>query len=508
MREVNVPAAVVFSGLWPLVVEDVVDEGKRILVRVRTPGGPAACPGCGTDSARLHAYHHRTVVDVPLDSRSVVLQVRVRRLVCLTLNCCRTFREQVPGVLDRYQRRTTRMSHQVRSVVRELAGRASVRLLSEMACRLSRHTAIRALLRIPLPDRPVPKVLGVDDFALRRGQSYASVLIDAATHERIDVLPDRKSDSLRAWLCEHPGVEIIVRDGSTAYAEGARRALPEAMQASDRWHLWNGLGRVVEKAVVAHSACWAKHGPKRQQLTREQSTMERWHAIHNLLDQGVGLLDCARRLGLALNTVKRYARVPEPDRMRRPPQYRACLVDPYRDHLRARRAADPGAPVLHLFEELKALGYTGSLNLLYKYINQGRHISDRIGPSPKRLTSWIMTRPAELPAERRAHLDELLAACPEMTALARLVHEFAQIMTNRRGSELDCWMKQVREAGLPELEPFLTGLDQDHDAAVAGLTLPYSSGPIEGVNTKTKLIKRQMYGRASFQLLRHRILLA
>ncbi|MFE2999646.1 hypothetical protein ACFXG4_32175 [Nocardia sp. NPDC059246] len=110
----------------------------------------------------MHAYHRRTVADVPLDSRAVVLQVRVHRLVCPASNCCTTFREQVPGVLDRYQRRTTRMTHQVRSAVRELAGRASVRLLSQMACRLSRHTAIRALLRIPLLDRPVPKVLGVD----------------------------------------------------------------------------------------------------------------------------------------------------------------------------------------------------------------------------------------------------------------------------------------------------------------------------------------------------------
>ncbi|MFE3226604.1 transposase [Nocardia sp. NPDC059228] len=131
-----------------------------------------------------------------------------------------------------------------------------------------------------------------------------------------------------------------------------------------------------------------------------------------------------------------------------------------------------------------------------------------MGPSSKRHASWIMTRQAALPTVRRTDLDELLATCPEMTAVTGLVHEFAHIMSNRRGSELDCWMKQVREARLPELKPFLTGLDQDHDAAVASLTLPFSSGPIEVVNTKTKLIKRQMHGRTGCQLLRRRILLA
>ncbi|MFF0488529.1 ISL3 family transposase [Nocardia sp. NPDC004068] len=496
-----------FSGLSPLVVEDVVDEGEQVVVRARTPDGAAACPGCGAESARVHGYHRRTVTDVPLGGRAVIVTVRVRRLVCPTTGCRSTFREQVAGVLERYQRRTARLTCQVRSVVRELAGRASVRLLSALAVRLSRQTAIRALLSIPLPPRSVPAVLGVDDFALRRRHRYASVLIDAATHDRIDVLPDRRSDTLTAWLRARPGVGIVVRDGSTTYAEAVRRALPAAQQVSDRWHLWHGLAEVAQKAVAAHSSCWAEAGPRRQTLTREKTTLERWHAVHNLLNQGVGLLDCSRRLGLSLNTVKRYARVREPERLRRPPQYRACLVDPYRDHLRARRAAEPGVPVLQLFDEITALGYAGGLNLLYKYVNQGRLHGDRIMPSPRRVTRWLLTRPVTLSDDRRAYLDELVAACPEMTALAQAVREFAQLMSERRGAELDCWIKQVREAGLIELEPFLTGLEQDHDAAVAGLTMPYSAGPTEGVNTKTKLIKRQMYGRAGFPLLRHRILL-
>jgi hypothetical protein len=246
-------------------------------------------------------------------------------------------------------------------------------------------------------------------------------------------------------------------------------------------------------------------------LTREKTTLERWQAVHGLLERGVGLLDCSRRLGLSLNPViehrqalcqgVRTAAAPPPAPVPRVPGRE------FRDHLRARRAADPGVPVQRLFDEITELGYGGSLNLLYKYINQGRLDGDRIMPSPRRLTRWLVTRPADLSAGRRAHLDQLLTACPEMTALAEAVRGFAGLMADRRGTELDSWIMQVRAAGLGELEPFLAGLEQDRDAATAGLTESYNNGPTEGINTKTKLIKRQMYGRAGFSLLRHRILL-
>ncbi len=158
----------VFPGLSPLVIEDVADQGGRILVRARTPLDTAVCRVCGASSERVHGYHWRTVADVPVDERRVVVRVRVRRLVCPTRGCLHTFREQVPGVLDRYQRRTTRLTRQVKAVVKELAGRAGARLLAILAVSLSRHTALRALLRMPLPTGRVPRVIGVDDFALRR----------------------------------------------------------------------------------------------------------------------------------------------------------------------------------------------------------------------------------------------------------------------------------------------------------------------------------------------------
>ena len=353
----------VFSGLSALVIEDVEDLGEAIRVQARTRDGAVACPRCGTETARVHGYHERTAADVPVDGRRVLVRVRVRRMRCPVLDCkVQTFREQVPGVLDRYQRRISRLTAQVSAAARELAGRASARLLPALGIMVSRHTALRVLLRIPLPEATVPRVLGIDDFALRRGLVYATVLIDAETGRRIDVIPGRTAGAAGQWLRDHPGAEIVCRDGSGAYGEAVRQALPSAVQVGDRWHLWHGLGEAVRKEVAAHCACWAKGIPL-QDGKRAATTAERWQQVHDLRARNVGLLDCARRLNLSLNTVKRYDRASEPERLQRVPKYRPTLVDPFRDYLRKRRAEEPGVPVQQLLREIRERGYQGSSNL-------------------------------------------------------------------------------------------------------------------------------------------------
>jgi transposase len=499
---------VVFGGLAPLVIEKVEDAGDWIVVRARTPPVAVACPDCGVSTARVHGLYERTVGDVPVDARRVQIVVRVRRLVCPTSGCRRTFREQVPGVLQRYQRRTLRLQAFVDAVARELAGRGAARLLSTLAVPLSRHATVRALLRIPLATPAVPRVLGVDDFALRRRSRYATVLIDAQTRRRVDVLPDRNADTLEAWLRQHPGVEVVCRDRSGAYAEAVRRALPDAIQVADRWHLWHGLGEAVRREAAAHSACWAKAG-RMQDGPRAATTRERWQQIHALLEQNVGLLECARRLNLSLNTIKRYARTREPERLQRTPQYRPTLVDPYRDHLRRRREQEPAVGNLQLFREIKALGYAGSMNLLVRYITQGRVEGDRPPMSPRRLAGLVLTHPDHLTDTQRERRRELTTACPDMIDLTGLVGSFADLLRPREANNarLDAWIAAVRAADLPHLHTFARGLELDLDAVHAAVTMPYHNGGTEGVNTKTKRIMRQMHGRAGFTLLRHRILL-
>jgi len=342
----------------------------------------------------------------------VTVLITVGRMRCPALGCqVQAFREQVPGVLERYQRRISRLTAQVSAVARELAGRASARLLPAWGVVVSRHTALRVLLKIPLPGAAVPRVLGTGGFALRRGLACATVLTGAGTGRRVDVVPGRTTDVAGAWLRDHLGAGVLCRDGSGAYGEAARRALPQAVQVSDRWHRWHLLGEAARKQALAPSCCWATGTPM-QEGKRADTTRERWQQVRDLREKGAGLLDRSRRRGLSLNTVKRYDRASEPERLQRVPKDKPTLAGPHRDYLRKRRAEEPGVAVQQLLREIRERGYQGSSNLLVRYINQGRLDGDRPHLSPRRATRLLLTRPDRLTGSQQETLARIETACP------------------------------------------------------------------------------------------------
>jgi transposase len=497
--------------LRPVVVESVSVVGDMLVFGARTRNSPAACSGCGRDSAWEHSRYRRRVVDEAVGGRPVRVELTVRRLYCENPDCPKaTFAEQVAGLTARYQRRSPALQKVVDAAAIALAGQAGARLLACLHMTLSGATVLNCLMRIPLPARPTPRVLGIDEFALRKGHRYASILIDADSGMPIDVLPDRRKATVTAWLLEHPGVAAVCRDGAGSFAQAVTDADPSIAQIGDRWHLWHGLCEAVSKEVGAHSACWAKHGPPIAEGQRAETTRERWQQIHDLLGKGVGLLDCARRLNLALNTVKRYARHDQPDRMVKANIYRPGLVDAYREHLRQRRAQDPAAPITHLLAEIRELGYTGSANLLVRYINQGRVEADHGHLSPRRVTGLLTRRPDDLRDDHRLLRDQIATACPQMSTLADQINDFAALLRPAAGNAaaLSDWITQTFDADLPHLHSYAKGLQRDRTAADNAITLPHHNGRTEGINNKIKMIKRQMYGRAGHPLLRQRILLS
>ena len=201
-------------------------------------------------------------------------------------------------------------------------------------------------------------------------------------------------------------------------------------------------------------------------------------------------------MGLSLNTVKRYARAAEPERMIRAPRYRAHAGHPYREHLRARRAADPAVPVHRLLAEIREMGYPGSMNLLYRYITQGRVEADRPHLSPRRVARMLLTRPEALSNTQQALLGKMNRRLPRDDQPRRPGRDFAALLHPEPANQarLSEWAHAAQAADLPSVHAFTRGLELDAQAVITALTLPFHNGRTEGVNTKTKMIKRQMYG--------------
>ncbi|WSB30882.1 ISL3 family transposase [Streptomyces sp. NBC_01788] len=313
--------------LAALLVEQVRVEEEMVLVVARTRDGTAVpCPGCGTPARRVHSRYRRQLADAALGGRPVVIDLCVRRLFCDSAHCARrTFAEQTAGLTVRYGRRTAALAKIVQAIALALAGRAGARLAAVLRIPISRTTLLNAVMALPDPPRPALRVLGVDDFATRRGRRYGTVLVDLDSHRVVDLLPGREKAPLVSWLADHPGIEMVCRDRAGAYAEAASAGAPQARQVADAWHLWDNLAHAVERTVIIHRSCLTPPPPEPSEPTLARApdpalnpdtgaekwlvtrTRERYRAVQDLLAQGWTISAIGREpLGLARHTARRY----------------------------------------------------------------------------------------------------------------------------------------------------------------------------------------------------------
>jgi transposase len=542
---------VLFPHLAGLDLVHVEDLGGGVRITARTRTVLLACRGCGVVSARVHDRYRRRLADLACGGRPVQVVLEACRFRCGNPACpVATFAEQVPGLTSWYQRRTARLRELLEKVALALAGRAGSRLAAALGTAVSRFTLIRLVRALPDPGAGPVTVLGVDDVAKRKGHSYATVLMDMDSHRLIGMLPDREAETFADWLRAHPGTEVICRDRGGAYARAAREAAPAAVQVADRFHLWQDLAEAVEKTVLACIAALdpppgpgnpqdpgtaaspdppapaepdgfrGVHGDDRKLVARHR---ERYAAVQALRAEGCSVREIARRLGLARGTAAKFAGAASIDELLVKATRRPGILDPFKPYL-GQRWNDGITSAAALHEEIRARGWTGGILTVERYLRQFRTADGRDRraraqpqltapsapppPKPRQVTRWIMTHPDHLASGDAANLARLLDASPRLAAAAGHVRSFAGMMTRRQGLlALEDWLTAVEAGDQPALRSFARGIRRDQQAVTAGLALPYSSGALEGKNCKIKYLKRLMYGRANFDLLRKMALL-
>jgi len=517
-----------------LLISLVRLDGSTVILEARGAATVGYCPACGSASAQIHDHYVRRPLDLPWRGRVVRLLVTVRRFRCGDPACSQqTFVEDFGPALPRYARRTADATTLLLRFAVIAGGEAGARLARAAGVPTSPDTLLRLLRRSGEESVPTPRILGVDDFALRRGHRYGTLLVDLDTHRPIDLLPDREADTLASWLQQHAGVTIVVRDRAEAYAEGTRRGAPTAQQVADRFHLSQNASAALDEllrsrrrlaplsipAPTGEATTATEPRPlsatKRVQAERRARRLSKWEDIQARRAAAQSISQIARDLGIERKTVRRYlatrAPPPAPYAIRpRPGGLSSPTLQPFVSYLQDRWQAGC-TNLCQLFRELVGQGYTGSYSLLREALRPWRPPRPRRGTErrSRRQVSlrWLCLRPpAQLTSDEQTLLAGVLAEDADLARGYDLLQRFRCLVRTRDVAALSGWLEDAQQSELPPFVSLANGILSDRAAVENALTLRWSNGPVEGHIHRLKLIKRQGYGRAKLDLLRRRVL--
>jgi len=451
----------------------VLPAADHVTIEAELQRSQAACPSCGSSSGRLHSRYWRVLGDLPWQGRPVTIRVAARRFRCLDAGCrLKTFSERLGGVAVPLARRTRRLGDLQRHVALALGGEAGARLAERVSVPTSPDTLLRMAAR-PVPGEtppPAPKVLGVDDWAWRRGHHYGTILVDLERNEVVDLLPDRQAETLAEWLRQHPGIEVVARDRAGAYADGVRHGAPDAVQVADRWHLLRNLDEAVRAVIDRHHtairqavrqaaepaitpvadvpACAPDTAKLNSVERRRQDAYARRQARYEeaarLRTAGVSVARIARLIGAERKTIRRWLRAAGAPLWRKPP--RATLLAPCHDHL-DRRWNEGCHNAALLWRELVQLDYSGRSGTVRKWATQRRNsepretgklpetaIAARDFLSGRKLARLLTADTNALPTDEQAFVLQLLAQVPSL-ANAIAVAKRLNALLRRRSTE-------------------------------------------------------------------------
>lgn len=514
-------------------------EDQVLRFQVQAIQDKATCPDCQNVSGRIHSRYQRTLADLRCVSFRFQLRWTVRRFFCDNSACQRvTFAEQIPTIADRYARKTKRLKAQQSRIAHEAGGEPGKRLADYVTDPLSADTLLRLIRATPERETKTPRVLGVDDWAFRKGHHYGTILVDLESRCPIDLLPERSSEALETWLKEHPGVEIISRDRSNEYIKGATDGAPNAIQVADRWHLLKNLRDALERFLETKPACLraaANEEPEqedkladnktenprltkaeRQQNDRKNKRIARYETAKELHAHGFSQRAIAEHLRMGKQTVRKYIQAESCPFY---PEGRRTLpgkMTPYMAYLE-QQWKDGHQNATQLWREICDLGFTGSRGLVAQWAAKQRGptstpqkrklLQKTVHPlAPSRAVWLLLKRLDDLSSDEEQALQCMKKVDEKIAIAHTLGQDFFNMVRQRKPKELDEWVDRAVRSGISALKGFANGITKDIDAVRAAMSLEWSNGQVEGQVNRLKLIKRKMYGRAKFDLLRKRVL--
>lgn len=500
-----------------LIVSQILTEADHITIRANPRQASAWCPACEQQSHRIHSRYDRRLADLPWQGRAVAIVVTVRRLRCDNALCERRFFvERLPKVVAVHSRRSCRLAETQRHIGMALGGAAGSRLARRLALPVSRDTLLRLVRRgASVQPSSAPTIIGIDDFAWKRGQRYGTIICDLKRRRIIDLLADRQPATVEAWLARHRDIEVVARDRGPGYGHAVARACPQVKQVADRWHLMENASAAFLQAVrqsmrsirQALASCAVDPdlltSAQRLQyegfLRRETDNA----VIQRAIRAGLSIKEIVRRTGHSRKVVRDVVRGGRTDVFR----VRTSSLEPFLMRLDAEWAAGcrNGA---ELFRRLRSAGYAGSPRVVAEWTTRRRRMEAAptqapvASPSARSIARLMTIARDQISSNDAVTVAMIEQAVPQLVTGRDLLDRFQQMIRSKAGSALEAW---IRDAASSLMASFARGIIADKPAVAAAIVEPWSNGQTEGHITKLKMIKRQMYGRANLDLLRARL---
>ena len=586
-REERETLAALFLLPDTIAVEAVYPTKSRLTLQISCTLQSASCPLCQQLSERIHGKYGRTVADVPCGGRRVTLALTVRKFVCGTPDCPRKiFTERLSDLVQSYARMTNRLALALQILGFATCGQLGERFAPKLGMQVSGPTLLRRMRTCSYAPPASVAVVGIDDWAWKKGATYGTILVDLQSHKPIDLLPDRTAETAEAWLRMHPEVDIVSRDRGGNYAAAAKKGAPQAQQIADRFHLLKNLRERLKDLMDRRHSCLPEVEETRadavpakaqgintspadgvtepraepavekryrtipatpyqrpptvsytelQKQARRAKRYARYEDVRTLSGQGVSIREIARRLKLSRETIRRFLRAEEfPEIVSARRGQRGSILNPYKPYI-FQRWQQGCRNSVQLYDEIKARGYSGSTSLLRNFLASLRKKHVKAG-SAEVLTFKASTNTIEIPADlppppsvkrrmssmraaflfvsqrekleekQHKYIEQIRQGHPDLEMAYQLGQGFVMMLAEHRDTDLDAWLAQAEQSGLPEFKKMAKGMRLDYAAVKAAFTSEWSNGQVEAQVNCLKLQKRIVFGRANFDLLRLRVL--